>query len=181
MITQNDVNCHTSCAVPMMTSSNGDIFRVTVLLYEEFTGPGEFTSQRPMMRSFDVFFDLCLNKQLSIQSRPWWFQTSSCSLWRSVMMILITKTRAHHPLHADSTTLIYLPPDGNQTQLKNIPLRYQTGVPICKQNKCFTDKFCSWWEWGLKRPSWRLSDRRPLSNRSQIFRFRSAVDQAWGL
>ena len=99
----------------------------------------------------------------------------------SVMMILITKTGAHHPLHAHSTTLIYLSPDGNQAQLKNIHLRYQTGVPICKQNKCFTDKFSSWWAWGLKRPSWRLNDRRPLSNRSQIFRFRSAVDQACGL
>ena len=28
---------------------------------------GEFPSQRPMMRSFDVFLYLCLNKQLSIQ------------------------------------------------------------------------------------------------------------------
>ena len=31
--------------------------------------PGEFLSQRPVTRSFDVFFDLSLNKQLSIRNR----------------------------------------------------------------------------------------------------------------
>ena len=30
---------------------------------------GEFPSQRPVTQSFDVFFDLCLNKRLSKQSR----------------------------------------------------------------------------------------------------------------
>ena len=30
--------------------------------------PGEFPTQRPVTRSFDVFFDLCLNKRLSKQS-----------------------------------------------------------------------------------------------------------------
>ena len=38
---------------------------------------GEFPSQRPVTRSFDVFFDLRLNKQLSKQSRGWWFETPS--------------------------------------------------------------------------------------------------------
>ena len=42
----------------MMTSSNGNIFRVTGPLCGEFTGPGEFPAQRPVTRSFDVFFDL---------------------------------------------------------------------------------------------------------------------------
>ena len=36
---------------------------------------GEFPSQRPVMRSFDVFFDLRLITQLSKQSRVWWFGT----------------------------------------------------------------------------------------------------------
>ena len=39
----------------MMTSSNGNIFRVTGPLCGEFTGPGEFPTQRPVTRSFDVF------------------------------------------------------------------------------------------------------------------------------
>ena len=43
---------------------------------------GEFPSQRPVTRSFDIFFDLRLNKQLSKQSWGWWFKTPSRSLWR---------------------------------------------------------------------------------------------------
>ena len=42
---------------------------------------GEFPTQRPVTRSFDVFFDLRLDKQLSKQSWGWWFETSSCPLW----------------------------------------------------------------------------------------------------
>ena len=52
------------------TSSNGNIFRVNGHLCEEFTG--EFPAQRPVSRSSDVFFDLCLNKRLSKQSWGWW-------------------------------------------------------------------------------------------------------------
>ena len=66
----------------MMTSSNGSIFRVTDPLCGEFTGPGEFPTQRPVTRSFDVFFDLRLNKRLSKQPGGWWFETLSWSLWR---------------------------------------------------------------------------------------------------
>ena len=43
---------------------------------------GEFPAQRPVTRSFDVFFDLCPNKRLSKQRWGWWFETSSCPLWR---------------------------------------------------------------------------------------------------
>ena len=43
---------------------------------------GEFPTQRPVTRSFDAFFDLCLNKPLSKQSWGWWFETTSRSLWR---------------------------------------------------------------------------------------------------
>ena len=66
----------------MMTSSNGNVFRVTGPLCGEFTGPSDFPTQRPVTRSFDVFFDLRLNKPLSKQSWGWWFQTLSHSLWR---------------------------------------------------------------------------------------------------
>ena len=65
-----------------MTSSNGNIFRVTGPLCGEFTGPGEFPTQRPVTLSFDVFFDLRLNKRLSKQPWGWWFKTLSCPLWR---------------------------------------------------------------------------------------------------
>ena len=66
----------------MMTSSNGNIFRVTGPLCGEFTGPGEFPTQRPVTRSFGVFFDLRLNKRLSKQPWGWWFETPALSLWR---------------------------------------------------------------------------------------------------
>ena len=56
----------------MMTSSNGNIFRVTGHLCGEFTG----------IRSFDIFFDLRPNIRLSKQSWGWWFETPSRSLWR---------------------------------------------------------------------------------------------------
>ena len=44
--------------------------------------PGEFPTQKPVTRSFDVFFDLRSNKRLSKQWRGWWFETESYPLWR---------------------------------------------------------------------------------------------------
>ena len=46
------------------------------------TVTGEFPAQRPVTPSFDVFFDLRLNKRLRKQSRCRWFKTPSRSLWR---------------------------------------------------------------------------------------------------
>ena len=43
--------------------------------------PGESPAQRPVTRSFDVFFDLRLNTWLSKQSWGWWFETLSRPLW----------------------------------------------------------------------------------------------------
>ena len=43
---------------------------------------GEFPTQRPVTRSFGVFFELRLNKQLNKQSRGWWFETLSRSSLR---------------------------------------------------------------------------------------------------
>ena len=70
-------------------SSNGNIFRVTGPLCGEFTGPGEFPTQRPVARSFDVFFDRRLNKRLNKQPWGWWFETPSWSLWRQCNVVLL--------------------------------------------------------------------------------------------
>ena len=43
---------------------------------------GEFPAQRPVTRSFDVLFDLSLNKPLSKQWWGWWFETLARPLWR---------------------------------------------------------------------------------------------------
>ena len=77
----------------MMTPSNGNIFRVTGPLCGEFTGPGEFPTQRPVMWGFDVFFDLRLNKRLSKQPWSWWFETPSWSLWRQCNYTTIITSR----------------------------------------------------------------------------------------
>ena len=66
----------------MMTSSNGNIFHVTGHLYGEFTGLRWIPAQKPVARSFGVFFDLRLNKRSSKQLWGWWLQTLSCPLWR---------------------------------------------------------------------------------------------------
>ena len=42
---------------------------------------GKLPEQRPMTQSFDVFFDLRLNKQLSKQWWGWWFGMPLCPLW----------------------------------------------------------------------------------------------------
>ena len=43
---------------------------------------GQFPGQRPVTRSFYVFFDLRLNKRWSKHSWGWWFETPSHPLWR---------------------------------------------------------------------------------------------------
>ena len=66
----------------MMTSSNGNISALLALCAGNSPGTGEFPTQRPVTRSFDVSFDLCLNKRLSKQWWGWWFETLSRPLWR---------------------------------------------------------------------------------------------------
>ena len=66
-------------SVFMMTSSNGIICRVTGPLCGSSPVTGEFPAQKPVTRSFEIFFDLRLNKRLS---KGWWFETPSRSLWR---------------------------------------------------------------------------------------------------
>ena len=67
----------------MMTSSNGNIFRVNCHLCGEFAGhrwiPCTKSSDAELN---DVFFDLRLYKRLSKQSWGWCFDTPSRSLWR---------------------------------------------------------------------------------------------------
>ena len=43
---------------------------------------GEIPAQRLVTRSFDVVFDIHLNKRLSKQAWGWWFETPSRPLWR---------------------------------------------------------------------------------------------------
>ena len=65
-----------------ITSSNGNIFRVLALYAGNSLVTGEFPSQKPVTRSFDVSLICALTKRLSKQSWGWWFETPSRSLWR---------------------------------------------------------------------------------------------------
>ena len=58
---------------------------------------GEFPSQRPITRSFHVFFDLRLNQQMSKQWRRRWFETPSRSLWRHCNDMTLVTTRSWWP------------------------------------------------------------------------------------
>ena len=57
----------------------------------------EFPSQRTVTRSFDVFFDLRLNKRLSELSWGWWFGAPPRPFWRHCNDIVRTggKIRTH--------------------------------------------------------------------------------------
>ena len=82
-ITTTNISIRLATSTPSMISLNGNIFfRLLSLCAGNSQVTSEFTSQRPVKQSFDVFFDLCLHKWLSTQSRRWWFETPSCSLWR---------------------------------------------------------------------------------------------------
>ena len=70
------------CCCVMMTSSNGSVFRVTGLCERNPLVTGGFPSQRPVTRSFNVFFDLRWNKRFSKQPKRRWFETPSRSVWR---------------------------------------------------------------------------------------------------
>ena len=76
----NRTGCWEAWRPAMMTQSNGSISAILAICTGNSPVTDEFPSQRPMTRSFDVFFDLRQNKQLSKQSRRRWFETPSRSL-----------------------------------------------------------------------------------------------------
>ena len=72
-----------------------------------------FPSQRPVTRSFDVFFYLCLNKRLSKQWWGWWFETLSRPLWRRrngiVKFFHILPLMCQSRIYADPYFVISMP------------------------------------------------------------------------
>ena len=65
---------------PMMTSWNGNIFRVTGHLCGEIPGPRWIP--RTKASDAELWCFLWSASELSKQSWGWWFETPSCSLWR---------------------------------------------------------------------------------------------------
>ena len=68
--------------VRMMTSSNGNIFRVTGHLCGKFTGPRWISRTKASDAELWCPFDMRPNIRLSKQSWGWWFETPPQSLWR---------------------------------------------------------------------------------------------------
>ena len=71
---------------------------------------GEFPIQRPVTRSFEILFDLRLNKRWSKHSWGWWFETLSCPLWRHcngnyVIVAIIKYALTHRPLETHGCVL----------------------------------------------------------------------------
>ena len=75
----------------MMTSSMETFSTLLALCEGNPSVARGFSSQRPVMRSFDVFFDLHLNKRLSKQSRSQWFETPLRSLCRHYNVMFLSK------------------------------------------------------------------------------------------
>ena len=66
----------------MMTSSNGNFFRVTGPLCREFTAHRWISLTKASATDLWCFLWASLNKRLSKQSRHWWLEMPSHSLWR---------------------------------------------------------------------------------------------------
>ena len=71
---------------------------------------GEIPAQRPETRSFNVFFDLRLNKRLSKQSWGWRFKTPSRSLWRHCRVYQIPQNLTNRFVRPDGRFWMVYPP-----------------------------------------------------------------------
>ena len=70
------------CATSWWRHQMGTFSALLALCAGNSPVPGEFPAQRPVTRSFDVFFNLRPNKRLSKQSWGWWFEMPSHPSWR---------------------------------------------------------------------------------------------------
>ena len=86
-----------------------------------------------MTRSFDVFFDLRLNKRLSKQSWGWWLETLSRPLWRHRNALIIWR----------STKVI-------------IPYSADDAHMYCHSIKCLSNDHSSFWKMWLRQWSVKI-------------------------
>ena len=100
-------HCQWMRSMVIMTSPNGNIFRVTGTLCGKSPVTSEFPAQRLVRRSFDVFYDLRLNKRLRKQSKVWWLETPP--IWDFIVPITkigdigAQKSKIHFGLQAAVT------------------------------------------------------------------------------
>ena len=70
-----------------LSGAETEMFQETWWRHQMETFPGYWSfvwglHRSPVNSPHKVFFHQCLTKLLSKQSRGWWFETPSCSLWR---------------------------------------------------------------------------------------------------
>ena len=99
-------------------------------------------------RSFGVFFDLRLNKQLSKQSWGWWLETPLRSLWRHCNAQLIYQVKPFlimraHQTHTMKIVLI------NALEKKSRSIEYNTSINMTKHKNmrsvCTHDVYLTQW------------------------------------
>ena len=127
---------------------------------------GEFPSQRPLMRRFDVFFDLYLDKRLSKQSKRQWFDTPSYSSWRHCNAYSMAKSKSMKtPYEQVSWPINARVSPGSTSGI---------GCQITANNYSTTPSNC-WlpkhlkndWRWPTQ---WSLSNIDTVSNHSRNYR-----------
>ena len=84
---------------------------------------GEFSSQRPVTGSFDVFLDLRLSKRLSTQSRRHWFETPSRTLWRHCNEIFWSHQKHPHALGCQNRRHIFRILDNDRCQTSQYDIK----------------------------------------------------------
>ena len=104
--------------------------------------PGEFPAQRPVMWSFDVFFDLRLNKRLSKQSWGCWFETPPWSLRRQ----------------CNATTIL--------AKGVRLTVAYTGPVPTPPQAKCW---ILNWRSAGFRTSLWEKQTTKKLGSKFRIY------------
>ena len=107
---------------------------------------GEFPAQRPVTRSFDVFFDLHLIKRLSKHSRGWWFETLSRPFWRHCN---VDKSHKCHNAPAPYPAM-------HQSEQKRAHVSSEWYIAGYG-----TSAFWNLWYWSMKCFTWPLPPVRP--------------------
>ena len=121
----------------MMTSSNGNIFHVTGSLCGEFIGHRWIPCTEDSDTELWCF--LCsapwMKERLSKQSRGWWFETPTCSLWCHC-----NDCRFSHIRHGWDTECFFVSSNSDPCytyarmvlyEMSNNPGSYYTKTPLC--------------------------------------------------
>ena len=111
-----------------------------------------FPSQKTVTQSFDVFFDLRLDKQLNKRLRSWWFETPSHPLWRHCNEVMICRLYGTYTWNIVSLLLIgELETHSSKICIKTQPYPYKSAfenIP-CKTELILSRPQYDIWKMGL--------------------------------